>query len=178
MTPKAFLALLMAVFAFSNAQAGLSGQTVTATGIFLGPSSAVVGDGVEFHNGLVQFDFSDDRLTLSLDLPPGTVGGGWGALGTYLFSGFADTSLSMTIESNVGFSGSLLTNYSFANGSVSLNFFSGNACCGSDARLVYSFQSSAVPEPSTTALLLFGVCSFGLARRLKLKSPRSMPSEA
>jgi PEP-CTERM motif len=178
MTPKALLVLLVAVLALPSAQAGFSGQTVTATGTFLGPSSAVVGDGVEFRNGMVLFDFSDDKLTLSLDLPPGTVGGGWGALGTYLFSGFADTSLSMAIDSNVGFSGSLLTNYSFATGSVSLSFFSGNACCGSDARLVYSFQPTAVPEPSTTALLLFGVCSLGLARRLRFKSPQSIASDA
>jgi len=97
----------IAVLAFgaavaSQARANLIGETITASGLGLGPSSATIGDSVEFVGafGFMHFDFADHTLTLTP--PPQYQASNW-FLSDYTFSGFDSTITGISLGSNVGF---------------------------------------------------------------------------
>lgn len=159
-----FVALFMAVsaLAFAPAHAGLTGETINASGTFLGPSSATVGSGIEFigiHNYL-NFDFADDTLTIT-----DTNLVGWSGFGNYVFSGFLSNITGFSIASNTGFTGRIIDNYSFDAHSITLDMSTGGRSVGSV--LVFNIRSTPVPEPSTLALLGLGLVALGFVARKK-----------
>ena len=152
----ALAAFLLALSA--TAQAGLIGQTVFARGSVLWPASAIIGAGPEFQAMSLVFDFTDDTLSVTPDLPPGAIGMGWGAFGIFEFYGFASNLDDIYVDSNVGFSGPALSDFWINQNRLFINFSSGFACCGSGTRLVYRLSTSVpVSAPSSLALSLLGV---------------------
>src|SRR5687768_8347994 len=106
----ATLILLSPAFACS-AHATLIGDTITATGNQLTPGSATIGVGGEFNSvhGSAQlgYDFGASTLTVAPIGPAGVILG----YGSYIFAGFDDTILNVSIGSNIGFSGTIVNNF-------------------------------------------------------------------
>jgi hypothetical protein len=152
--------------AATGAHASLIGNTVTATGFTLGPTTAVVNSGIEF-SGIVdyiKFDFGASTLTLTSP----TTSVGWGDFGKYVFSGFTDVITGLTVASNTGFSGAMLTGFSFGTHSVTMDMGSGSA--QQNAKLVFNIATATVPEPTTVALLGLGLLGVAASRRKSVKS--------
>jgi hypothetical protein len=173
MHTKSILAITTALLVATPASAGLFGQTITATGFNLSPATATIGPGPEFRgigyfDTYLAFDFSDTTLTLSIVAEPGVLGLGWSGFEPYTFAGFNTSILDMYVESNSGFTGSLLTNFSFAGNQIAIDFTEGSACCVSNASLVYKIitSTSPIPEPATAVLAFIGFAGLTGLRRL------------
>lgn len=170
MTAKWLLALASALLLGTHAQAGLLGDTISATGFNLSPGMATIADGPEFRgigytDTYLAFDFADTTLTLTIVAAPGVLGMTWSAFSPYVFSGFTSPLVDMYVESNNGFAGTLLTGFSVFDDRISIDFSQGSACCAPDAKLVYRIVTAPVPEPASGILLLAGFA--GLAARLR-----------
>ena len=153
-------ALYFFIFYFAlatPAQAGLIGDTIFATGSSLSPSSAVVDTAIEFSavNSYLNFDFSDSHLTIT-----STTGVGWGNFGNFVFSGFNEDITDVFIFSNDGFTGGIVDNFSFDATKISLDMNTGR----SGRSLIFQINT-AVPEPSSLAILFLGLMCIRLARK-------------
>jgi len=160
MKTKFMPALLVsaALFVCSTCRAALIGDTLTATGGFLFPATATIGDGVEFtfHDD-VRFDFAESTLTLTTRIGPGS-GGGQGFL---VFSDFEDTITGISLASNDGWSGSVLTPQ-FTAHSVTFDFQSFSwAAQGSE--IVFNIETAAAAPDQGTTVTLLGFAFMGLA---------------
>jgi hypothetical protein len=148
-------------------QATFIGDTITATGISLGPSSATIGAGIEF-NGIgnyVHFDFGAHTLTIS-----NIVISGWDGYDDYVFAGFDDAITSVSIASNTGFTGSIVDHFIFDAHSLTLDMDSGDISNPGNSILVFNIiqENTAVPEPNTLALFGLGLAGFAYTRRKQL----------
>jgi hypothetical protein len=150
--------IILALGLAAAARADLTGDTITASGLFVGPSSATVTPTADFSGifGYVNFDFAANTLTVT---PTTSVS--WGGFGPYTF-GFNDTITGVSIASNTGFSGGIVDNFSFNSNSLTLDMSSGLAYAGS--ALVFDITSTngqAVPDSGSTVALL-GAAMVGL----------------
>jgi VPDSG-CTERM motif len=140
------------------AHAGLTGETIDASGPTLGPPSATIGPGVEFIGiaDFMNFDFGDNTLTLTI---AGYSDASWGDFKFYTFSGFTDTITGLSIGTNDGFSGDVLTDYTFTDHSITLHMGTGAAL--NNPSLVFDIDTAgnSVPDQSSTVAL----CGIALA---------------
>lgn len=156
--------LCFAVGLFSaSAQASLIGDTINASGLWLGPASATIGAGTEFNfaGNYALFDFGASTLTITNNAA-GSLS--WSDFQYFTFSGFDDTITGLSIASNSGFSGHPLSGFSFTDHSITLHWGIGQASAG--AQLVFNIQTASVPEPESLLLVGIGLlAAFGLRRR-------------
>lgn len=162
---KSLRSAAIAVFASvlaGQAAASLIGDTITASGLALSPSTATIGAGPEFNFvGLECFDF--DASTLTIGLCPGKSGGhAWGDFGFFTFSGFDTEITGLTLASNTGYTGDPLSGFSFTSSSITLHWGVGSRT-SEDAQLVFNITTASVPEPGTTGLAGLAVALAGLA---------------
>jgi hypothetical protein len=148
-------------------QAMLIGDTITATGVELGPSSATIGAGTEF-SGIwdnVFFDFGANTLTIS-----NIVINGWDGFGDYVFAGFDDAITSVSIASNTGFTGNIVNNFIFDAHSLTLDMNDSAVSNPGSSILVFNViqENTAVPEPTILALFGLGLAAFTYTRRKRL----------
>ena len=153
----------------TGAHASLIGNTITATGTSVSPGTAVIGSGIEFSGifDYINFDFGASTLTLTSPIS----GVSWSGFGDYVFSGFTDVITGLTIASNKGFSGDVITDFSFGAHSITLNMDAGRAQ-NKNAELVFNIATAPtnVPEPGTVAMFGLGMLSLVASRRKPAKS--------
>ncbi|HWA27467.1 MAG TPA: hypothetical protein VG734_17560 [Lacunisphaera sp.] len=124
------------------ARADLIGDTVNAAGYDVAPPSAVVGAGIEFNGmfGYMNFDFGANTLTVTT-----TTEVSWTGFGIFTFSGFDELITNVSIGSNSGFTGGIVSNFSFTGSTISLDLNSGYSGQGIRT-LVFDINSTSVPE--------------------------------
>lgn len=153
-------------------QAMLIGDTITATGVELGPSSATIGAGTEFIgiSDDVLFDFGANTLTIS-----NIAYNGWSGYGDYVFAGFDDAITSVSIASNTGWTGPIVNNFIFDAHSLTLAMDDSEVSNPGGSILVFNIiqESTAVPEPTTLALFGLGLAAFTYTRRKRLPGMQS-----
>jgi hypothetical protein len=181
---KTILAACVAAATISPfASAALIGDAIMGTGTGLSVGSSTIGNGIEFTgmNGLVNFDFSDNMLTLTVN----DKNARWSDLGSYVFSGFDNviTGFSMSplnTTGNNGFTGFSASDLTFGPHSIALNIGAGfvqnkNSTIAFDllstsavpvppAGSEFSEPGSEVPEPTSIALLGLGLLAVAAAR--------------
>ena len=148
------------------ARAGLIGDTLTATGTSLNPSTATVGAGVEFTGigSSLQFNFDATTLTVT-DL---YANHGWGGFGFYTFTDLSSVFTNVSIASNTGsWYGGIVNNFSFTDHTVTFDLNNGGHSGGA---LVFNLQSTAntVPDSGATVALLGGALLGLVALRRRL----------
>ncbi|WP_367847008.1 PEP-CTERM sorting domain-containing protein [Rhodoferax sp. WC2427] len=159
--------VLIAALTVGSANASLVGSNVSASGPGLSPASATVGSGVEFQWKPGQLasnvDFGADTLTFTA-----LWGVGWGGFGDFTFSGFDVPITGLSLLSNTGFSGDMLSDFSFTSDSITIHWNNGNA--SNAGKLVFAISSgaNAVPEPGSLALLGLGLAVLAATRKRKL----------
>jgi len=159
------LACCALVACSASANASLVGSTIAANGPSLAPATATIGTGPEFHlYDHIWFDFDASTLTI---YDTSTTGTAWRNFVFFSFSGFDEVISGMRLKSNSGFSGTLLSNYSFTPDSITVHMQDGESLAGSS--LVFEIDSATsqrLPEPSTAALIaLAGLASIRRTRR-------------
>jgi len=161
---KKLMLLLAGILALGavSARATLIGQVITATDPGEGLNKTATLDGsVQFKdNGqTLGFAFGDDTLTVTnlFDF-----NSNWAGFGPLTFSGFTTPITGITLASNNGFSGTILSP-TFTSTSIIFNMSSGSAAGGS-AKLVFNIntESPSVPENGATGVM-FGSVMLGLA---------------
>lgn len=186
---KIILAAVVAAAGISTgAQASLIGNTITATGSGLHPSTAVIGSGSEFaisattggrnpvYSDYIVFNFGASTLTVTTPI----AGISWGDLGQYVFSGFTDTITGVTLasEQNFGSTGKFdfVSDLSFTAHSITFDL-DGGASQNKNSALVFNIATTpaggggnAVPEPTTVALLGLGLFGVAVSRRKSAKN--------
>lgn len=189
---KIILAAVVAVAGIcSSAQASLIGNTITATGAGLHPTTATIGSTKEFaisattdpwwdqtptYRDYVVFDFGASTLTITTPIQ----GISWGDWGSYVFSGFTDTITGVTLasEQNFGTSGKndFVNDLAFTAHSITFDLDSGSSQ-NKNATLVFNIATTsaggggnAVPEPTTVALLGLGLLGVAVSRRKSAKN--------
>ena len=144
----------------SYSRAQLLGDTITGTGNGLTPASATIGGGVEFTiQGIsftvANFDFGASTLTLTTGAPnTGGISNG----GNFVFSGFDTAITGISVGTNQGWSGTVLTP-TFTAGSITVNLDSAQIAISAPAprALVYNIQTgSSVPDTGGTVGILGG----------------------
>lgn len=157
-------AMMMLALSTGTVQASLIGNTIDSNGFLLGPASSTIGAGTEFiFQRIISFDFDANTLTLFA-----TEEVEWAGFGAYTFSGFDTVLTGFELTANDGFSGDVLSGYSFTASSISLNWGMGSAV--TSAELVFAISTiddidGTIPEPSGLALLLIG--ALGLSRKAR-----------
>ena len=174
---KAVFAAAMVMASFSpGAQATVIGDQITLSGNSFITGPVTIGTGIEFRsvNDYFNFDFTDFSLTISLT---SAIGNGaqfkFDDYGTLKFTGFDDKITKLTLsEVSPTFSGSLVSNYTFADHSISLDFSKVTAQ-NKNSTLVFNINTASdpiapgasVPEPASAALLGLGLLAVATARR-------------
>lgn len=177
----------------SSAQASLIGNTITATGAGLHPTTATIGSTKEFaisattdpwwdwnptYRDYIVFDFGASTLTITTPIQ----GFSWGDWGKYVFSGFTDTITGVTSasEQNFGTSGKndFVNDLAFTAHSITFDL-DGGSSQNKNSTLVFNIATTpaggggnSVPEPTTVALLGLGLLGFAASRRKSAKSKR------
>jgi hypothetical protein len=166
-------AVMLATVAAGSANASLLGQDVSASGYYIDIGGhTAIGDGIEFRAdfeglGTLLFDFGASTLTI---IKPGSLFAGlqWGGVVSpnITFSGFTDTITSLTLISNDGFDGTILSP-SFASNSITLNMedFSLSSWSGSLVFDIGTSSNNSVPEPVSLTLSALGLAGLAATRR-------------
>jgi hypothetical protein len=161
-------ALAISIFAANLTRASLIGESISASGNGISPTTAVIGAGIEFPKSgvLVSFDFGADTLTVTPTISGSSNFGGWGA---YTFSGFNSTISGLTLLSNNGFTGSVITNDTFTDHSLTLDFGSGSFA--NNSKLVFGIETpkNSVPDNAGTFALLSATLTGLVAMRRRLR---------
>ena len=169
---KSYLPLfaLLSAFTFLHApaRADLIGDSITATGVPMSTTSAVIGPGVEFtqlyENGTSKdftWDFGADTLTVR------NVHFGINIMGSdnLTFGGFDSVITNVSVSSNDYFFASILSP-SFTANSITMDL--SNTVAYGGATLVFKIetQSSSVPDGGLTGVMLgAALAGFGIVRR-------------
>ena len=145
----------------------ISLSSSVSTGFGSSPKYAVIGDDVEFIgvNNHIAFDFGSDTLNV-FSLWNALIG--FSGYGTYTFTGFDTEITSFEIISNSGFTGSLVDNYYFDSGGISL-IMSTSFRPGSVLTFGINQAPAPVPEPSTFLLLGSGLAGLVFVARRRRK---------
>jgi hypothetical protein len=158
------LALAVSLLPPAPARGTLIGDTINVTsGFGITPHTATIGAGVEFVGifGVLNLDFGADTLSLTTN----GVSVGWSGYTSYVFSDFGPglTITDMSVLSNTGFSGPLVTAFSFTDTSITLNVSS--AAYSPGAVLVYGLTFQTIPSPHSLALFGAGFVALSFVRR-------------
>jgi hypothetical protein len=162
------LCALAIVSVATTARADLVGQTILGSGTGLytftevpHTGSATIGPGIEFIAipcSPVYFDFDASTLTITTRDSLS-----WGEFGPYVFSGFSEPIVAVTMVSNFGFKGGITTP-TFTADSITIDMTNGESIYGGPVGLVFEIQTqtASVPDGGITAGLL-GVALVGMA---------------
>lgn len=149
------------------------GLTINANGYDLN-ESVVVGDGIEFTGifDYVGFDFEefDDHVILNVFNNKNQIALWWLDFGDYSFSGFNNIT-NMYVLGNNKTGGTIVDNFKFDLNSITLDmdnswfWFSHKYDQHVSFYIdVISSQTTPVPEPATSLLILIGAVCFGYTR--------------
>ena len=163
-TLGAVSACIITISFSSISEASLIGDTIYASGSGLSPTSATIGNDIEFIGirGSINFDFAANTLIITHN---GDVF--WSTWGDYVFSDFDTEITGVSITENIGFGGSVVDRFSFTSDSITLDMQGSSRALGEDAILVFDIETATV-VPIPSAVWLFGsglIGLIGFARR-------------
>jgi hypothetical protein len=162
----AFAALIASSLFGASAQASLIGQNISGTGITLTQNMATIGAGDEF-SGIInylKFDFGIDTLTVR-----NTTGVSWSGFQNYVFTGFGGQITGLSIQSNNGFSGGIVSNFAYTANSITLDMNAGQATVYPGSLVFKIAGVNEVPEPGSLALFGLAIAGAAAARRAAAK---------
>ena len=163
------LSLLVTLATGTRARVDLTGQTLTATDPGAQPPSTRTVDPVAYFDGdggTLGFALGADTLTITNLY---NLNNGWEDFGAYTLSGFTVDLTSITVASNVGFSGSVL-DPTIVDNTIQFNFNPFSDADNGSATLVFAINStpavsSSVPDGGSTLALLGLALRGGVAVR-------------